>query len=1550
MSRADADVVIKLDVRDGAANASLAAFEARLQRLERSGKNLGASFDSVSGKIDEATDALQNFEQAVERLDKKSLKSLDKELVQKKKDLNEVGKASKGSSRDLDTASKSVDRFNKAIGRGQDNTHPFMTSLKTIGRFAKIAGIEFLALSGAIGAMTLALKAGQLVMKGWDYLLKGVAQAAGTAVAAVAAVLGAIREYQYATMLPMFKATGTPLAGATDARSRMSMFMGGAGLGLFSDKAIQQSLSAAMGNGQRANPQLMGLMKTLGNFTVGGNMEKSLPALVQAFTAAMAGGGKITADIFAEIQSSSPAVAKVFAEMAGGQEQLLKKLDKGKITVDDFMAAFKKGELESIKPFIGALDAVNETLFGRLKNNAKELREQLVAMGDPLVEALKEPLDGLANDLRVFGVRITPVIQRTFTELLGGTGGDTIDRMFMRLASSINENLPKILDWGKNIRSAVNWTKDLFSSVGDYIRKFDSASSTLWNKIFKPLGSEFVKTLDHLLVSFGATIDAAAPFADNFEMYIARIGEGVRSLIDGLNNIKKALAPIVDAFLRLLAVISSLMSVGGGVGTVVSTLLGGLAFGGMISKGSKGRRSPTNPGGGGLMSSMMYNLANVASLGMLGGARSARERRAAGGGGRSGMFGAGYRSAYGAGSNSAYAQSLLAARRRERYARHSYLSSTGLDYNSQIGGYLKPGVAEQFNRMDDGTYLHRKYRYGVNDFGNPTINGREVDERRLARIKLTREELIQKTGGLTTAQGQEAYATAVGGPGVLRQHRAQTQRDAAKAAKAAGREQGRAFLKTTAKEFGRQAGPLAAGLAITAVGGYVSSKVDGADRTGQMAAGILSGAGQGAMLGSMLGPWGAAAGAVIGGGISGVMSWKNAEKEQQRRNEEATARAREFGTANVVMNDRQSLLDQMTANRETLRTLSADSMTNLQDRRHSLETQIRGLVFGGTMGENGVISNVDSEQYREIYRTLDMRFNDWAQGTEDIFYSFNQKDTNKRLQSLLSTDLITEKQRSMIEEYLEKTQKLSEVQGLAGKSAQEQAAAASELEKVNKELQDSYERFGDNLFILQKTMGMTEEEAANFANTMNIDLAGAFVNMDTIMAGLGYTADEFANRATAAGRLLEEALSTVSSRRGAIESDMRFDAAGQRLFNTKAGGFESENDAKLAAIDFAEAFMEQRTAERIDPSGKYFNMNFEQYTAEMMKDMEGYYNDLVASGADKTAIDELSRALFGYVGGPRRELPGGPMPMGGMYGTVQNARGSLEGLLKYDEKGAAVLSELIRKAGESAMAGWSQTGGAVDPKTLAENRVNEIVNNPAFKDLGLNAGTDVKNALAGLILGEMDQGALGIGQAIQGANSALISALRSTRLNVGGSVSGTVAVVDGGDTASVRFTFSGGSGGSGDSPTASRFGGNPQDTTSSRWARTLGAHNQMNALLPGSRTITSGVRNHNLGSLMSDHRFGRAYDLTGDNLGQYANIVNDAGGFAEFHGSAGSRHLHVVPPAGDAMNPAMVGATAGASYTYNVTVNAGSSASPQEIADTVMRQIKRTERSDRERN
>jgi hypothetical protein len=143
------------------------------------------------------------------------------------------------------------------------------------------------------------------------------------------------------------------------------------------------------------------------------------------------------------------------------------------------------------------------------------------------------------------------------------------------------------------------------------------------------------------------------------------------------------------------------------------------------------------------------------------------------------------------------------------------------------------------------------------------------------------------------------------------------------------------------------------------------------------------------------------------------------------------------------------------------------------------------------------------------------------------------------------------------------------------------------------------------------------------------------------------------------------------------------------------------------------------------------------------------------------------------------------------------------------------------------------------------------------------------------------------------------------------------------------------------------------DTPTSRVQQTLDRHRQIDSGITGKRSVTSSLRNFNLGSLNSDHKTGRAYDLVGQNLGAYGVAVRNGGGFAEFHGGQADRHLHVVPGTGDSPMPSVVGVSSSGSgsvaNSYNITVN-GANQDPEAIANAVMEKIKRSQRSMNERS
>lgn len=157
----------------------------------------------------------------------------------------------------------------------------------------------------------------------------------------------------------------------------------------------------------------------------------------------------------------------------------------------------------------------------------------------------------------------------------------------------------------------------------------------------------------------------------------------------------------------------------------------------------------------------------------------------------------------------------------------------------------------------------------------------------------------------------------------------------------------------------------------------------------------------------------------------------------------------------------------------------------------------------------------------------------------------------------------------------------------------------------------------------------------------------------------------------------------------------------------------------------------------------------------------------------------------------------------------------------------------------------------------------------------------------------------------------------------------------------------------GTTPPPYRRGPNPPDTPTQRRHRAaMGFHSRLAGRFGGKFSMSSSLRSNNLGSTWdSDHLAGGAYDITGNNLGQYSEAVNKAGGFAEFHGTASSRHLHVVPPVGDTATPAMTGANSGGGGggIGSVQIIINGAGDPNAVANLAVKKIEGLMRDHQER-
>ena len=473
-----------------------------------------------------------------------------------------------------------------------------------------MAATEFGLLTGAVGLLKLALVAGQYAAKGFNASMRalgvGAGWAAGTVVAAVSTALAAIRQLNVAKITPIMQAGGQAATGANSIASQVSALQGSKDLGMFSAGALSSLSTEAARSGQGVNAQFMELTKTLGNFAIVANdPNKALVDLVSQFMLAKK-EGKVTSDIFKEIAEASPDLKKGFEEVYGGAKGLDKALASGKVSFDEVLTAFNEGRVNSLLPFADALDNVNNTLVGKFKGALRGIKEQLTQLGMPLLESLVGPLDALERKMQVFLMRVAPTIQSVFAELLPADGGSLMGRFFDSMAMAINEHLPKLIGFVDRVTSrwrefSSGWM-DFFTRAESYLKDMSSSWDSIWNNVLKPIGSEFVDTVEHAIRAFNGLVGDNQGGMELFAQTIRSIGEAIRNLIDGLTQLKQIMAPLIASFMKMIQMLSTVLEIPG------MGLLGATAGMGMLMNRSGRRKANPNgrnaPRGGGLRGMM----------------------------------------------------------------------------------------------------------------------------------------------------------------------------------------------------------------------------------------------------------------------------------------------------------------------------------------------------------------------------------------------------------------------------------------------------------------------------------------------------------------------------------------------------------------------------------------------------------------------------------------------------------------------------------------------------------------------------------------------------------------------------------------------------------------------------------------------------------------------------------------------------------------------------------------------------------------------------------
>jgi hypothetical protein len=688
-----------------------------------------------------------------------------------------------------------------------------------------------------------------------------------------------------------------------------------------------------------------------------------------------------------------------------------------------------------------------------------------------------------------------------------------------------------------------------------------------------------------------------------------------------------------------------------------------------------------------------------------------------------------------------------------------------------------------------------------------------------------------------------------------------------------------------------------AGLAVAGIGGAMKAK-------GAMK-GALSGAAGGASLGAMFGPQAAIAGAAIGLVFGGIMGAINKGKENMKQ---ARAAVREQFTSlyqtatssaigNMQMNkQRQERGESLVGATASFLTMGKTMSEKAQQARLDI---ISSLEAAGVVGEKQTDGSVKYDYHNRKQQTLDAYF---------------------RTQS--AKGLTADQKKAM------------------------RAAGGTTIDEIFKEggLRDDYAKIdavnAKRLDALSRATGKSTAELELLAQTMGVNLYDATLDYDTLLGK--FTKNLKKNKDQLNAAITDIFLAGANPFKKDREQKEAQQALNQNM--RQVGDVLRGKGSEATKMGAVNAGMEQVFSQILAASGGDAFKAF------------GAFNEMFGQGADKGIFGKnqefegmsqffLNNPLFqqaqqqintGVAAEAGTQIRG-ILADRGMTVDTKRLEGAIASMSPEDKD---KFLKQLSAYGQRPAAGANAAGFRLSPLEEALNSEDPAAAlaalNPAFQ--GLTVGQQDKTELNKLVNATGD-----IATALDNFNKAVKDAFTGpaagpdwwTKGLKYNSQTGELKPPDSGDTSTSR---------------AGRIG----DTSTSKLSQTMARHAAMNGQLTGKRTITSSLRNYALGSPSSDHATGAAYDLIGQNLGQYAKLVHANGGFAEFHGSMANRHLHVVPGPGigdtTSMRPVSAVSSGGGNTTnyYSFEIN-GTNQSPEAIANMVIAKIEAKERSNKER-
>ena len=1457
-----------------------------------------------------------------------------------------------------------------------------------------------------LGGLKLALVAGQLTMKAFNASLTGLGAAAGVAVGAIGAVLAAVRELKAAQMAPLLKSVaatmpGVPVPGGTSYKSSAGVIgnlMADKRFGMFSDAALTSMMSARAQAGQRVDAPFRNQLARLADFS--GGDEKALTSINQAMING-AKAGKVTGEVYQELQKSAPMLAKAFEEMTGGEEAAAKAADAGTMSFEKFNEAIMKGELEALKPYNGALNEINNTVIGKLKGGFRTLKEDLTDLGSgEILDAVRAPIDGMVQTISNSIFAVAGALQNTIPNMLGGVGGMTTTVM-EKLVKYIIRGMTAIDGLGNTLNTWVGNIRQFFGVIGSYLTEvtgpWDQFSNQVIMPLIKLLGTlfnEYLRGFDDALQKNGGALEMWKGALEGSE-------DLIKGIIGALNVVKTILTPIIGVFLQLASIFGGLLNTG------IGQFVGGFVLLRMVLIKSirkfqewKAKLIETFSA---LQKSKAEMDAAKASMDPLQRALDTVNKRIseqvallkqATTGWKQmvqfqqlGLPGAKPQAAIGPGGG-----------------RNPFNKPGGSPGPGGIwrGPGMVPGIpggpvgfgsglggAGQGIRTTGGFNAGNSFGFSASSFSDTATGANKASLRKAMRDRIMSNRLMVKAMNTDAAKALRQRL------GYYRQfHKSMYEMD---------RKSATPFTLKGMKDFARRGMPAGSRESQLAAYRQKMSSLKANAAIGLMTAGgmmggeagaAMGGIGTGVMLGQMTGTkYGGIAGAMAGGGLAlgGMIRAKNPTS----RSAQMTGGALQYGLSAAsaglmvpgppqvkavaaivlgIIGTAAGAKLGADAAKDAAAALFDEQVAEIMEPTTRIKTSRRQVNKARADQQKNLdrLLNARQQGTKLGYETKKAGLGDQAWRTMTDIIGFGQISSNRLGTGQKYNSLGSKSEFEATGKFIKAEKRLAEAKAKGDKEAI--IAAENRLEELRQlrkqldaDLKDNSKkiataRLGLAEFDRQEAsvklsmrrgiaLGFSSKEIQAYAQRNNKNLAEVALGINSYIEMSGF-----------AGQTALEASKNVDTMRMAME-DMGVAALRATEYFTQEA--VAAKDAAEAAKRFNKTFADFLAGANQAQTPEDLTIGLSEVLIQFSQNLEGNFAQGKYGYGNEGFATYLARQREGAAG-MLEDIKNRPGVRPEVVAQAEEMFGNL--IKKTTEVGFAQLMQMNPEFGATIKG----LGASISSKTagMSAEKTEEYINKRATAIdnymtayFGLTDDAIKSEQIAAQLKIDMMNNGNDISTKIDKAHTdggkkaarSLAAVFNSFRINAEATVDkdGKVSMVFKG----AAIASAGGDSGSGNDW---KFGkGGVGDTSSSRrqFARSLASHSMFNSMVPGSRNILSGLRSTGLGSPSSDHRFGYAYDLTGQNLGAYASLVKASGGFAEFHGAAGGRHLHVVPPhgGGDTMSPmraatavAPMGGGAVVNNSYSIVVNGGA-ASPAEIADEVMMRIRRAERNAMER-